>query len=185
MTLAPGLRRFALTAHVVVSVGWIGVVAGFLALAVAGLVSADDQLVRASYVAMDFTYRTVVIPLGLASLITGVISSLGTDWGLFRHYWVVIKLLITVPAVGMMLVHLQPVRHAALAASAPAFAGADLDGLRGQLVLYAGAALLVLLTATGLSIYKPRGRTRYGAHKLARVKPIMTSAERLPAQESR
>jgi hypothetical protein len=97
----------------------------------------------------------------------------------------VIKLLITVPAVGMMLVHVRPVRYAALAASAPAFAGADLHGLRGQLVLYAGAALLVLLTGTGLSIYKPRGRTRYGAHKPARVKAVMTSSERLPSQESR
>ena len=184
MTLAPNVRKFALTVHVVVSVGWVGVVAGFLALAVAGLFSADAQLGRASYLAMDFTYRTVVIPLGLASLITGVISSLGTDWGLFRHYWVVIKLLITLPAVWLMLVHLRPVAYAALAASATTFAGADLGGLRGQLVLYAGAASLVLLTATGLSTYKPRGRTRYGARKLARVKPVMTSVERLPSREA-
>jgi hypothetical protein len=173
-----------LTAHVVVSVGWIGIVAGFLALAIAGLVSPDEQLVRASYLTMDFTYRTVVIPLGLASLITGVISSLGTDWGLFRHYWVVVKLLITVPAVWMMLVHARPVQYPAFAASSATFAGADLGGLRGQLILYAGAALLVLLTATGLSMYKPRGRTRYGAHKLARAKATMTSAERLPPRQA-
>ena len=64
------------------------------------------------------------------------------------------------------------------------FAGADLGGLRGQLMLYAGAALLVLLTATGLSMYKPRGRTRYGAHKLARVKPMMTLVESLPSGEA-
>ena len=163
--LAPGLRRFALTIHIIASVGWVGAVAGFLALAIAGLVSADVELVRASYVAMDFIYRTVVIPCGLVSLITGVVSSLGTDWGLLRHYWIVVKLLLTVPAVWLMLVHIQPVRYAAHVASAATVAGADLDGLRSQLVLYAVTALAVLLTATALSIYKPRGRTRYGVRK--------------------
>lgn len=168
MTLAPGRRKFALTAHVVASVGWAGIVAGFLALAIVGLVSPDVQLVRASYIAMDFTYRMVVIPFGLASLITGVISSLGTDWSLFRHYWIVMKLLLTIPAILLMLVHVQPVRYAAYAASAGTFVDTDLGGLRVQLLLYAVAALAVLLTATALSTYKPRGRTRYGVRKLER-----------------
>ena len=166
MTLAPGLRKFVLTAHVVVSIGWAGIVAGFLALAVAGLVSPDVQVVRASYVAMDLTYRMVVTPLGVASLITGLISSLGTDWGLLRHYWVVVKLLLTIPAVWLMLVHVEPVRYAAYVATATRLEDADLSVLRLQLIVYAIAALFVLLTATFLSTYKPRGRTRYGARKL-------------------
>lgn len=81
MTAALGLRKFALTLHIVASVGWIGIVAGFLALAIAGLVSSDASLVLASYLAMDFSYRTVVIPLGLASLVTGLVCSIVTDWG--------------------------------------------------------------------------------------------------------
>jgi hypothetical protein len=80
----------------------------------------------------------------------------------------VVKLLLTIPAVWLMMVHIQPVRYAAHAASATTFAGADLGRLRVQLIVYAGAALVVLLTATVLSTYKPRGRTRYGARKLAR-----------------
>src|SRR5260370_38014 len=91
MTMPPDLRKFALTVHVMVSVGWAGAVAAFLTLAVAGLVSPDIQLVRASYLAMDLTYRIMVIPLGLASLATGLVSSLATEWGLLRHYWVVVK----------------------------------------------------------------------------------------------
>jgi hypothetical protein len=151
--------------HVIASVGWVGGVAGFAALAIAGFLSSDLQLVRSSYIAMDVTYRTVVIPLGLASLITGVVSSAGTEWGFFRHYWVVVKLLLTVPTVWLMLVHLQPVRYVAVAASDATFADADLNGLRGQLLLYAGGALVVLVTATVLSTYKPRGRTGYGVRK--------------------
>ena len=162
MTVAPRLRKFALTLHIVASVGWVGIVAGFLALAVAGLVSSDANLVLASYLAMDFSYRAVVIPLGLASLMTGLVSSFVTDWGLFRHYWVVVKLLLTTLAVILMLVHIQPVRRAARAAAATILSRADLSGLRLQLVGEASAALIVLLLATALSTHKPRGRTRYG-----------------------
>jgi hypothetical protein len=34
-------------------------------------------------------------------------------------------------------------------------------------VVAAGAGLLVLLTTTALGVYKPRGRTRYGRHKVS------------------
>jgi hypothetical protein len=164
--MAPDLRKFALTVHVVTSVGWVGVVASFLALAIAGLVSAEVQFARASYVAMDFTYPSVVVPLGLASLATGIISSLGTDWGLFRHYWVLVKLLLTVVAVLLMLVHMQPVGNMAAVAAEKTLFDADLAGLRIQLVAYAGAALAALVFVTALSTYKPRGRTGYGARTL-------------------
>ena len=53
MTMTPGLRKFALTAHVTSSVGWLGAVAAFLALAVAGLAVRDAQTVRASYLSME------------------------------------------------------------------------------------------------------------------------------------
>jgi hypothetical protein len=159
MTISLGLRKFALTLHIVASVGWIGIVAGFLALAIAGLASSDANLVLASYLAMDFSYRTVVIPLGLASVVTGLVSSFVTDWGLFRHYWIVVKLLLTMAAIALMLVHIEPVRRAA---SATILSRADLSVLRLQLVGEASAALIVLLVATAFSTYKPRGRTRYG-----------------------
>ena len=98
--MTPRLRKFALTAHVVSSVGWLGAVAAFLALAVAGLTSRDAQVVRAAYLAMDLIARLVIVPAALASLLTGFVQSLGTPWGLFRHYWVLAKLLITVLADG-------------------------------------------------------------------------------------
>lgn len=163
MTVAPSLRKLALTVHIVASVGWIGIVAGFLALAGAALISSDENLVLASHLAMDFSYRTVVVPLGLASLVTGLVSSFVTDWGLFRHYWVVVKLLLTIPAIVLLLVHIEPVRRAARAAAATILSPADLSGVRLQLVSEASAALIVLLLATALSTYKPRGRIRYGA----------------------
>jgi hypothetical protein len=158
--MAPGTRKLALTAHVVSSVGWLGAVGSFLALAVVGLTSRDDQLTRAVYVAVEPTTWFVIVPLSLASLLTGLLQALGTAWGLFRHYWVIAKLLLTVLATVVLLVHTQPIGHMADLASGTTLAGSD--GVRVQLVVDAVAALLVLLAATALSVYKPRGITRHG-----------------------
>jgi len=166
MAMPPRLRKFALTAHVASSVGWLGAVAGFLALAVAGLTSRDAQTVRAVYLVMDLTAWYVIVPLCLASVLTGLVSSLSTTWGLFRHYWVLLKILITIPSSLMLLVHMQPISYMAGVAANTPLSIADLHGLKVQLVIEAGAAVLVLLVATALSVYKPKGMTRYGWHKL-------------------
>jgi hypothetical protein len=165
MTLAPRLRKFALTTHVVCSVGWLGSVASFLALAIAGVTSDDAQMVRAAYLAMELTGWFVIVPLSFASQLTGIIQSLGTQWGLFQHYWILLKLLLTIFATIVLLLHMQPTSHLAGVAAQTALSSADLRGLRIQLVADAGAALLVLLVATTLAVYKPRGITAYGRNK--------------------
>jgi hypothetical protein len=163
--MTPGVRRLALTAHVTSSVGWLGAVAAFLALAVAGLSTADALLARAAYLATEIITWYVIVPLSLASLVTGLISSLGSVWGLFRHYWVLTKLVLTVLATILLVVHTQPIGMVADAAATAASLSADLRHLRIQLVVDAGAAALVLLVATVLAVYKPRGMTRYGQRK--------------------
>lgn len=165
MTMTPRLRKFALTAHVTSSVGWLGAVIGFLALAVAGLTSQDAQMVRAAYLAMELTAWFVIVPLSFASPLTGLVQSLGTTWGLFRHYWILVKFLITIPACIVLLVHMRPIGHLARVVAETTLSSGELGGLRIQLVADAGAALLVLLVATTLSVYKPRGMTRYGRRK--------------------
>ncbi|MBI4287028.1 MAG: hypothetical protein HY671_01205 [Chloroflexi bacterium] len=165
MTMTPGLRKFVLTAHVTSSVGWLGAVAVFLALAVAGLTSQDAQMVRAAYLATDAITWSVIVPLALASLLIGLVNALGTPWGLFRHYWVLAKLVLTILATFLLLVHTQPIGVVADAAAETTWSSAALRHLRIQLVADASAALVVLLVATTLSVYKPRGVTPYGWRK--------------------
>ncbi len=166
MTMTPRLRKFALTAHVTSSVGWLGAVVAFLALAVAGLTSQDAQMVRAAYLAMELIGWFVLVPLSLASLLTGLVQSLGTTWGLFRHYWVLFKLLITVLATIVLLMYMQTQFYLAGVAAETTLSSGDLSGLRDPSpVLHAGAGLLLLLVAVTLSVYKPRGMTRYGRRK--------------------
>jgi hypothetical protein len=166
MLMPPGVRRFALTAHVTTSVGWLGAVAAFLALALAGLTNSDGSTVRAAYVATEVITWGVIVPLCLASLLTGIVQSVGTPWGLFRHWWVVVKLALTVVATALLLLHTQPIGHLSAAAAGAGGFGADLDGLRMQLVVDAAAALVVLLGTTALAVIKPRGVTRIGRRRL-------------------
>lgn len=160
--MRPGLRKLALTAHVVFSVGWLGAVAGFVDLAIVGLSNRDAQMVRAAYIGMNLIGWFVIVPLCVVSLLTGLIQSLGTTWGLFRHYWVVAKVVITVPSTLLLLLHMQPIGRLALVAAETTLSGADLRGMRIEVVVQACAALLALLVATLLSVYKPRGMTRVG-----------------------
>jgi hypothetical protein len=164
--MSPGLRRTALIVHVTASVGWLGAVAAFLALAVVGLVSAEGPTVRGAYVAAAVVTWTVIVPLSLAALLSGIIQSLGTPWGLFRHYWVVVKLALTLGATVLLLVHTQPIDHLAVVAAGNEEFGASLRGMQVQLVVDAVLALVVLLGTTALATVKPRGLTRYGQRRV-------------------
>ena len=165
MTMKPNLRKLVRTAHVIFAVGWLGAVAAFLALAIVGLTSEDTQMVRAAYLAMDLIARFVIVPLSLAPLLlTGPLLSLATPWGLFRHYWIIVKLVITILSTLILLVHMQPISYMSRVAADGTLSSAD-RGLQIQLVVAASAGLLALLAATALAVYKPRGMTRYGWRK--------------------
>jgi hypothetical protein len=164
--MMPRFRRLGLTAHVVCSVGWIGGVASSLVVAIVGLTSHNAQMVRASYLMLDPIGRFVLVPLSCASLLTGLIQSLGTRWGLFRHYWVLMKLLMNVFATVVLLMYMQTLAYLAGRASDTALSGGAVVRLRDPSpLLHASAALLLLLVATVLAIYKPRGLTPYGLRK--------------------
>ena len=167
--MSPPLRKLALTTHVVSSVGWLGAVVAFLALAVTGLSSSDAELVRGSYLGMELIGWFVIVPLCGAAFTTGLLQSWMTSWNLLEHYWVVIKLSMTVFATVVLVLHMQPVGTVAEAAAESPLAEDELRGLRIQLLADAGAAILLLLAAAALSIYKPRGRTRRGWRRLNRA----------------
>ncbi|MEV5239495.1 hypothetical protein AB0K89_10335 [Streptomyces cinnamoneus] len=167
---SPRQRKLALAAHITVSVGWLGAAAVFLALAVAGLTSRQPGAVQGAYVTMKLVGWYVIVPLGIASLVTGVVQSLGTTWGLVRHYWVLAKLLITAPATGLLVVHMGPIGQLADVAARTGPTGTELQGLRAQMIVDASAALLALLTAVVLSVFKPRGATGYGRRAAARAR---------------
>jgi hypothetical protein len=178
--MTPRLRKLTLTAHVSTSVAWLGAVAAFLALSLAALRSRDPDLVRSAYLAMDLIGELIIVPLSLAALLTGLVQALGTQWGLFRHHWVVVKLALTIGSTLLLLLHQFTAVASAARRAAGAAAGTlpDVGRLGTQLVGDASLAILVLLVTTTLSIYKPWGKTRYGRRLEARSDGIDDGRDR-------
>ena len=162
--MTPALRRFTFTTHITSSVGWVGAALAFLALAVIGFTSDDPVEVRGAYLLMAPAAWFVLVPLAHASLLSGIALSLGTTWGLFRYYWVVLKLSITVFATVILLIYMGTFRQMAGVAADPVV---DLAAVRNASpIVHAVLALVLLVTATALGIYKPLGMTAYGEHRL-------------------
>ena len=155
-TLGARSRRVMLAIHVATSVGWIGAVAAFAAVAVFGA-AATDATSRGVYAALEVMMWVVIVPFAGLSLVSGVVQAVGTQWGLFRHYWVVAKLLLTVVATALLLLHTRVTGAAAQLAMA---GSSHLEPIRFQLILDSVAGLLVLVLIAVLGWVKPKGRLR-------------------------
>lgn len=159
--MTPRLSKFMLISHITFSVGWLGAVVVFLALAITGLTSHNLQIVRAYLIAMELSAWLVIVPFCLTSLFTGVIQAASTKWGLFKHYWIVVKLFLTVASTILLLLHMQPINFLAGVATDNLFSNAQHTAQLIDLVAKAGAAILVLIAITTISVYKPWGKIKF------------------------
>lgn len=160
MTFTPAIRRLTYTTHITSSLAWVGAVIVFIGLALMGLTSSDDRTTRGVYLVMAPAAWFALVPLAHVSLLSGLALSVGTAWGVFRHYWVVSKLLMTVFATAVLLSYMSTFREMAGIA---ADSRVDLADVRNPSPLVHGVlALTLLLAATWLAVYKPFGHTPYG-----------------------
>ncbi|MFI7065158.1 DUF2269 domain-containing protein [Kribbella sp. NPDC050124] len=164
--MPPSVRKFVLTTHVTSSVGWLGGVATVLALAVIALTSNDATVVRACYISMEMIGWWILVPLSVVSLISGVVQALGSAWGLLRHYWVLVKFVMNVAATGVLLLYMQTLGYLAALGRDSSLSAVELLSTRDPSpVVHGVAAVALLLVAVVLSVYKPRGVTRFAVRR--------------------
>lgn len=140
--------KLALTAHVLGSVGWFGVALFVLFAFVASQVTGSASLSVALLRTIE-TSPWLSIPVGLVAVATGVVLSLGTKWGLVRHWWVVAKIAIAIIVIVTDALVVGGAARDHLAG------GASPGDLYGPTI----AHTVVLAVAALLSFVKPRGRT--------------------------
>ena len=147
------MKKFLLAAHLTVAVGLVGADLALLTLGIAGVGGADP---RSVYPAAALVARWLVAPLVLAALGTGVLQALRNGWGLLRHWWVTIKLAVTLAFTVLVLAVLVPRIGAAAAGAA---AGEVFDAAaRLPLAIVPAAAITAQLALIGLAVAKPRWR---------------------------
>ena len=171
MTVGPRARKTLLFAHVATSVGWLGAVLAYVGLDVTAATSQDVQLVRGAYLAMDVTISTAIVPLAIATVVLGLLTAWNSPWGVLRHYWVLAKLLPTLVATAVLLLETQTIQ--ALADTAVMVN--DPRELSGTLPHSIGGSI-VLLVVTALSMFKPKGLTRYGWRRQQKQRRMRSAA---------
>jgi hypothetical protein len=159
MQMPSRMRKAALAVHICSSIGWIGAAVAYLALAVAAQVSQQASTVYSAWMGMELIGWAVIVPLGCLAFLTGLLMSLGTSWGLVRHYWVLIALVLTTLALGVLLLHMPTVTQTAELART--MTGADLAALGGDIV-HPAVGIGILIVVAVLNVYKPRGQTGLG-----------------------
>lgn len=170
-------RKVWLTLHVGISVGWLGLSLAMTTLAIAAA-TADDHVIRhGAYELMHVFDLAIVIPSALAAILSGLVVSLGTPWGLIRHWWVLLKFVIAVSLPVIATVESTWIEQLENRTQDPA---AEPGGLGLTLVICMILFVVLLWTAVTLSIFKTGGRTRWGragqARRSAQAHPTENSA---------
>lgn len=146
------VRRTLLVVHVAVSVSWLGLSLGLLALGITAYTTADTSLTEAAYRAMRVFADWLLLPVAAVTLTSGLVLSLGTPWGLARHYWVWTKFWLTLATAAATVFALRPeIAHAAAT-------GVPDSSLVAAPLVSTGAYLFM----TAISVLKPWGLTRRG-----------------------
>lgn len=171
--MAPRTRRIWLVLHVGMSVGWLGLSLAMTTLAAVGLVAGSPALRHGAYEVMHIFDLAIVIPSMVLAIVTGLVVSLGTKWGLVKHWWVLVKFGIALSIPLVAAVESQWVQELGERTADPA---AEPGGLGIALLVCLGGYTAALWTATVLSVVKPWGRTRWGGASQDRASQDRTSA---------
>ncbi|SEG98379.1 hypothetical protein SAMN05444920_111303 [Nonomuraea solani] len=155
--MRPRIRKAVLVIHVIASVALLGEVWGLVVLNTAAALTKDLELAHAAYRLMPLLVFAGGIPLSVTALITGITLGLTGHWGLFRHYWVTVKLVLLVAVICAGMLLFDPEGMAAVTEGGRA-AGATRQWSQ---VAVPGAQIVALMTATALSVFKPRGKLRW------------------------
>ncbi|WP_406488367.1 DUF2269 domain-containing protein [Streptomyces phaeochromogenes] len=166
MKLSRPARRATLVVHVAASAGWLGLTLGLLALGITATTTGAAVTVDASVRAMKLFADWLLLPVAFLTLVSGLVLSLGTPWGLARHRWVYIKFWLTLATITATVFALRPgVGSAVTAVSAGGPLPDAGDVLFGPIV-----SLSAYLFMTVISVLKPWGLTRRG-RRLREQKP--------------
>ncbi|MEU9499179.1 DUF2269 domain-containing protein [Streptomyces sp. NPDC048196] len=169
-------RRALLVLHVAVSVSWLGVTLGLLALGITGWTTDSPEMTAVAYRAMKIFGDWLILPLALSALGTGLVLSLGTPWGLARHHWVYLKFWLTLVALLLSVFSLRPgIDHLA----AEAATGNPAPDLALALVIAPSVASTLYFFLTAISVLKPWGLTRRG-RRLREDRTAKARARRVP-----
>lgn len=92
-------RRWLLLLHLLFCAIMFGGAMVFLILSITAVSTNDESILKACYISMHMLAKTSVRASAIGALVTGVLLSVLTQWGLFKHYWIIAKEGLTILAI--------------------------------------------------------------------------------------
>ena len=161
MRLSPNLTKWLKSLHLLAVAGWIG---GAIALSVlhflrfkGGEIGADLHGIDRAAHLIDMV---VIVSLGaMGCLLTGLLYSLLTGWGFFRHKWIIVKWVITIFCISSGILFLGPWETAMVTISGQ-LGGAALQDAEYLSNMYLNfwfgiLQIALLIFALCISVFKP------------------------------
>lgn len=154
-------RKWLLALHLIFSGIMIGGAVAFLIFSITAASTDDEGVLKACYFCMYVLAKTSIRASTIGALVTGILLSVLTRWGLFRFYWIMVKEVLTLLAVA-----LGPVGMYYWSLKAMTLTSAEgLNAIKNPVFivnngqLWTGIALQIIsLTAIfAISVFKPWG----------------------------
>ncbi|MBW7459347.1 hypothetical protein ACFOLF_08955 [Paenibacillus sepulcri] len=160
--ISGGTKKWLLTLHLLFSAIMLGVTVAFLILSLVAASTSDEGVLKACYASMLLLAETSIRASTIGAVVTGVLLSLLTHWGLFKYYWIIAKLLLTVASIGLGMagIYMWSLKAAAITGADGLNALGQSDFLVNRAFLINGIImqLLSLLALFILSVFKPWGK---------------------------
>lgn len=164
-------KQLIIVIHVLSVVCWLG---GAMCMLLLGTYMLRAENGEQLYFTLENMHLIDVVFIrypALVALLTGIVLAIWTNWGLFKHYWILIKLILTLLLIGLGIGYMgdwlsQIVRIAEqerfLALGDAAFLNASYSLIGGAI-----ANIVALIFMTAISYFKPFGKI----NKVHKTKP--------------
>jgi uncharacterized membrane protein len=153
-------RQTLLVLHYVTSVGWLGTGLCQLTLNLVALTTGDPALRHAAHEVAHVLDRSLLTVLALGSATTGILLAVRGRWGLFRYWWIVVKLALTCGLIVYTPVWVGGWIGTAVTATAGAAPAPGYPTVRAELLASSIGIVSTLVIVTVISVVKPWGRFR-------------------------
>lgn len=173
-------RRSVLLVHILAAGAWLGIDLALGVLVFTALLTTDAQVAGASLQLLSTVAVWPMLTAGLVCMISGAVLGLGSKYGFFRYWWVVVKIAISVVFCALILLALRPGLTEAAETGRLLAAGDTTAEVPNDVLPPALVAPTMLLVAYLLSVFKPWGRVRSGR---GRRRPGATAAPAAAAAE--
>lgn len=157
-------RRWLLSFHLIFVAILLGVSVAFIILSIVAGTTNDVGILKACYLSMHILAETSIRASTIGTVVTGILLSLLTSWGLFKYWWILVKEILTIFSivVGIVGIYFWSLNAVTITSEIGLHAFTNSVFVVNEYQLWTGIILQVifLVMMTIISVFKPWGKMK-------------------------